>query len=178
MLSLGTVNIEMGEVKTPKSQFERWKNLRVISEPTLSGRTTWLRNLNSAGVCVCDKKQVQWFDVIFLPEKPIQCLCHSVGSRIERVISRFYWEYWNWTLPSLKIEGTNVFWRVVMVDGGSWMGSVSEKEVQSVIRDVDVLKNHMERVSFTNVCMFVTLSQLTPSQSLLQNTPDTMSKSH
>jgi len=65
-----------------------------------------------------------------------------------------------------------------MVDGGSWMGSVSEKEVQSVIRDVDVLKNHMERVSFTNVCMFVTLSQLTPSQSLLQNTPDTMSKSH
>jgi len=56
------------------------------------------------------------------------------------------------------------------------MGSVSEKEVQSVIRDVDVLKNHMERVSFTNVCMFVTLSQLTPSQSLLQNTPDTMSR--
>jgi len=40
------------------------------------------------------------------------------------------------------------------------MGSVSEKEVQSVIRDVDVLKNHMERVSFTNVCMFVTTHPL------------------
>lgn len=51
-----------------------------------------------------------------------------------------------------------------MVDGRSWTGSVSEREVQSVIRDVDVFKNHMEGMSFTNVCMFVTLSQLSLSR--------------